>query len=87
MRTRACVNDKVSVQIVFIGLCGSAHSFDLEVSEQHTLEFSDWESQDYCIYHGNTELSSHTTYLSRRAQRYSSGSSPLLQCMILHCIA
>lgn len=33
------------------------------------------------------ELSSHTAYLSRRAQRYSSSSSPLLQCMILHCIA
>ncbi len=38
-------------QIVFSGLCGSAHSFDLEVREQHSLEFSDWESQDYSIYH------------------------------------
>lgn len=68
-------------------LWSSAHSFDLEVSEQRTLEFSDWESRDYCIYHWNTELSSRTTYLSRRAQRYSYSSCPLLQCMILHCIA
>lgn len=40
-----------TIQIVFSRPCGSAHSFDLEVSEQHTLEFSEWESQDYCIYH------------------------------------
>lgn len=32
-------------------LWGCARSFDLGVWEQHTLEFSDWESQDYCIYH------------------------------------
>lgn len=37
---------------LYLAVCVvSAHSFDLEALEQHTLEFSEWESQDYCIYH------------------------------------
>lgn len=49
-----CVNHHISTfntGLSLARLCGSALSFDLEVSEQHTLEFSDWESRDYCIYH------------------------------------
>lgn len=38
-------------QSVWVRVCGSAPPFDLEAWEQHTLEFSDWESRDDCIYH------------------------------------
>ena len=64
-------SEKADAIVSFSEVCGSLspYSLDLEVEAQHTQEFSEWKSQDHCIYHGNTELSSRTAYLSSKAQR------------------